>query len=383
LHDLLLDEIADIRGILRRVAIGVSHVGLFFGGLAEAVRRAAEDNLKELEDIEQHEVAALKSTSREDPLYRKLYTQTAQRIHLVRSRAVMLNELTELMFLSASRASQDSSVATALRALKTFIDDAVDVLKDLSGVYVHVLMEYAYTSLDILMDGYGVYVVNIPSYDLFNPWKWILLLHELGHAAFEARKDEYTRMFRSHILPLLRSLAPRGVEGRYDVLFEKYWLEELVADLYGVSIGGPAFTSAFIVEAFGWNPSVYTTHPPLDSRMGVQLRYLKEASEHSIGEHVRILERKWFQHRRSLDVEEPGYPFSKEVLGEVVKIFREVTGPPPFLSYADEVLSAVEALNSGRTPEGRPLALVAALALSDRGRAEALQRGVIEALSKL
>jgi len=40
-------------------------------------------------------------------------------------------------------------------------------------------------------------------------------------------------------------------------------------------------------------------------------------------------------------------------------------------------------LNSGRIPEGRPLVLLIALALPDKGRDEALQRSIIEALSKL
>jgi len=40
-------------------------------------------------------------------------------------------------------------------------------------------------------------------------------------------------------------------------------------------------------------------------------------------------------------------------------------------------------LNSGKIPEGRPLVLVIASALSDKGREEALQRSIIEALSKL
>jgi len=234
------------------------------------------------------------------------------------------------------------------------------------------------------MSGYGVYVVCAPSYDLFKPWKWVLLLHELGHAVFELRRSEYIKLFRSRISPLLRELAPRGIgaERGYEKLFEENWLKEFVADLYGVYVGGPAFTSAFMVEVFYGDPSVYReTHPPLDSRISVQLKYLKEVLKEDI--RTGSVEEKWFRHRRSMDVEEPGYQFSKEVLGEVVEVFREAAGPPPFLSYADEVLSAVEALNSGRIPEGRPLVLVIASALSDKGREEALQRSIIEALSKL
>lgn len=268
--------------------------------------------------------------------------------------------------------------------MKVFVNDAVSVMKDLSSISVHVLAEYAYISLSALMSEYGVYVIYIPSYDLFKPWKWILLLHELGHAAFELRRNEYIKLFRSRVLPLLRDLVPEGVEVRYNYekRFEESWLKEFVADLYGVSIGGPAFTSAFMVEVFHGDPSMYKeTHPPLDSRMSVQLKYLKDALKANI--YMRIVEEKWIHHRRSIDAEEPGYPFSKEILEGVIKIFKEVTGSPPFLNYANEASRTIEMLSSGRIPEGRPLALLTALALSDSGREEALQRSIIEVLSKL
>jgi len=384
LTDILLEEIADIRSIMRGVAEKASQVAQLFGELAAVVKRATEDGLNELKHIEQRGVAALRTIPYGDPLHRKLYTQIVRSISSIRSRAVVLNRLADSMTLSASLASQNSAIATALRALRAFVDDVASVLKDLSGISVHVLVEYAYISLSILMSGYGAYVVCAPSYDLFKPWKWVLLLHELGHAVFELRRGEYIKLFRSRISPLLRELAPRGIEAEhgYEKLFEENWLKEFVADLYGVHVGGSSFTSAFMVEVFYGDPSMYReTHPSLDSRMNVQLKYLKEILKTDT--HTGSIEEKWLRHRRSIDIEEPRYPFSKEILGEVVEVFREVAGPPPFLNYADEMLRAVEALNSGRIPEGRPLVLVIASALSDKGREEASQRSIIEVLSKL
>jgi len=85
-------------------------------------------------------------------------------------------------------------------------------------------------------------------------------------------------------------------------LFEENWLKEFVADLYGVHVGGSAFISAFMVEAFYGDPSVYReTHPLLDSRTSVQLKYLKEVLKADT--HTGSVEEKRLPHCRSIDVE--------------------------------------------------------------------------------
>jgi len=80
LANILLEEIADVRTVLRGVIKKALHVDHLFGELTKAIRRATEDNLNELEYIEQHGIAALRTIPHGDPLYRKLYTQIVRNI---------------------------------------------------------------------------------------------------------------------------------------------------------------------------------------------------------------------------------------------------------------------------------------------------------------
>jgi len=133
----------------------------------------------------------------------------------------------------------------------------------------YVLVEYGYSAINILKE-HNVTVLCIPSYDLFKPWKWVLLFHELGHTLFDIEREAFIKEFRRRIMPLLKQLAPTSFNREHAVLriWEQYWLGEFVSDLYGVSLGGPAYTYAFMIEVFNSNPSGYReTHPSLDSRV--------------------------------------------------------------------------------------------------------------------
>jgi len=158
-------------------------------------------------------------------------------------------------------------------ALKKFINDARIYFNEISDLRLYTLIEYRYFAIAILLR-HGVMVFCIPSYDLLKPWKWALLLHELGHAVFIIRKDDFTEKFREKILLVLRELAPTSLKeeeiARYLGTWEQSWLKEFISDLYGVAIGGPAYTYAFMVEVFESNPARYAfTHPSLDSRMAM------------------------------------------------------------------------------------------------------------------
>ena len=43
-----------------------------------------------------------------------------------------------------------------------------------------------------------IMVFCIPSYDLLKPWKWMLLLHELGHV-IHYKKDDFIEKFREKV----------------------------------------------------------------------------------------------------------------------------------------------------------------------------------------
>ena len=195
----------------------------------------------------------------------------------------------------------------SLEALRRLIESAREHLGEPLSLSFYVLVEYGYAVINILKD-YGVMIFSTPSRDLFRPWKWTLLLHEIGHVLFNARKHFFVTEFRRRIMPLLRQLAPTGmgeelVRGILS-LWEQYWLGEFVADLYGVAMGGPAYTHAFMIEVFNSDPSEYiATHPSLDSRMYLQLRYLEGIAE--IQGLVGSVRELWLSHRKSIVADFP------------------------------------------------------------------------------
>jgi len=144
-----------------------------------------------------------------------------------------------------------------LIALNKFVNSVKSVLREDLDANLYVLVEYGYSIVDI-SSRHGVLVLCIPSYDLFRPWKWVLLLHELGHAMFNSRRRVFIEEFRRRILPMLIKLAPRGIEEYVRMSlnsWERYWLKEFVSDLYGIAMGGPAYTYAFMIEVFNSAPS--------------------------------------------------------------------------------------------------------------------------------
>ena len=112
-------------------------------------------------------------------------------------------------------------------------------LKDARKLKFYTFIEYEYSTITIL-DDYNIIAFCTPSYDILKPWKWTLLLHEIGHTMFNAKIDTYVMKFREKILPILRDLAPSSVRTQvaaYLKLWEQKWLKEFVSDLYGVTVG--------------------------------------------------------------------------------------------------------------------------------------------------
>ena len=138
---------------------------------------------------------------------------------------------------------------------------------------------------------------------------------------------------------MLRELAPISIRREVTALlsiWEQNWLKELISDLYAVATGGPAYTYAFMVEVFESNPSQYTlTHPSLDSRIYVQLNYLKriEGMKELIGD-VKEL---WLSHRGNILARGLSYPFPQAILEKLVNIFINVIKKPVFPNLLDKV----------------------------------------------
>ncbi|RLF23168.1 MAG: hypothetical protein DRN15_06855, partial [Thermoprotei archaeon] len=315
-----------------------------------------------------------------EKIFKRFYTESLRDLYAIKHRAIILNQLVDIVTLYTHLRGNDK-YRDSMIALEKFINDARAYFNELSNLKLYTLIEYAYSAIAILLK-YGIMVFCVPSYDVLRPWKWTLLLHELGHAAFIVRKDDFIKKFRDKILPILRELAPTSLKeegvARYLRTWEQNWLKELISDLYGVAIGGPAYTYTFMIEVFEDNPARYAfTHPSLDSRIYVQLKCLEKME---LGKLVSGVKELWFTHRSNVLVRELGYPFPQKVLEELVSVFLDMVGRLVFPDISDKVVELRLQLNQGRVPAGTPLFLILALALSDNRRNRAIQGKVLEAI---
>ena len=384
MSSLLFKEIHEVESIYRNTSKQLANIrGVSeLKELVDAIEAKVNADINELEWFKRDVVKGLEIVSQKDKkLYKIFYTQALHTLYMAKNRAMLLSRLASIANLYVYLTSNDEC-RVSLVALKKVVDSSKKCLEDTSGLSLYVLVEYGYSMINILRE-FNIIVLCIPSYDLFKPWKWTLLFHELGHVLFDIKRDIFIREFRKRIMPLLKQLAPTGVREEHvnAILsaWERYWLKEFVADLYGVAIGGPAYTYAFMIEAFNSNPSEYIgTHPSLDSRMYLQLKYLENvAGTKKLVNDVREL---WFSHRENVVAEGLGYPFTNSVLNELNRIFIDVTKKPIFLDYIDEVIKLQERIDKGDVVAAAPLYLILALTLSKRGKEDEVQRKVIETI---
>ena len=383
---LLLEEVQEVKSIYHAINKQLLHLygNPYLRGLIEAIKAEVRESLNELEWIKHDVVRILQiALQRDRKIFKKLYTSTVQNLYAIKSKAIVLSQLTDIAILYDCLI-RNESYRTPLTALEKFIDNIKSHLKEdysIGELSLYVLAEYSYSAINILRNRNTI-VFCVPVYDLFKPWKWVLLLHEIGHILFDIKSEIFVNEFRKRILPLLKQLAPTGYRHLVQVLrlWEQKWLKELIADLYGVALGGPSYTYAFLIEVFSSNPaSPAVTHPSLDSRIHIQLKYLENIVE--VREWLKRIEELWLSYRENILVEKLSYPFTADVLDELNTIFTGITKNPLFLPYISKVLEIQEKISKGYNVVADPLYLILALTLSDRRADTTTQKRIIRAIA--
>ena len=376
----LVEEISEIESIYRSIESRLATLSIpsELVGMINAIRAEINEGVEELEWIRRS--LDLIRLMMKEYIFKRFYTESIRNLYAIKHRTLILNQLVDIITLYTHLGSNDE-YRDSMIALEKFINDARTYFNELSNLKLYTLIEYAYSAIAILLK-YRVMVFCVPSYDVLRPWKWALLLHELGHTAFITRRDGFIKKFRDKILPILRELAPTSLKeediARYLRTWEQNWLKELISDLYGVAIGGPAYTYTFIIEVFEDNPARYAfTHPSLDSRIYIQLKCLEKMELEKLVSDVKEL---WLTHRSNVLVRELGYPFPQRALEELVSVFIDMVGRPVFPNISNKVVKLQLQLNQGRVPAGTPLSLILALALSDNRRNRTIQEKVLEAI---
>jgi len=347
--------------------------------MAQAIRNEINARIEDLEWIKLN--LALMQPKRGMKLYKKFYTTTLRDLYTIKYRAVILNRLVSIITYN-THIKHNKKYIEATTALEKFVNNVKVHLKDVRKLKFYTFIEYEYSTITIL-DDYNVIAFCTPSYDILKPWKWTLLLHEIGHAMFNAKIDVFIMKFREKILPILRDLAPSSIRTQvaaYLKLWEQEWLKEFISDLYGVTVGGPAYTYAFMIEVFESDPAEYaSSHPSLDSRIYLQSRYLDEIKE--IKEMVSEVEDIWYTHRDNIVAEELSYPFPQSALDELVYVFMDLMKKPVYPDLSDRVNELRQQINRGIIVEASPLPLILALTLSSNRRKKAVQQRIIKIIA--
>ena len=114
-------------------------------------------------------------------------------------------------------------------------------------------------------------------------------------------------------------------------LWSEFWLEELVSDIIGVSLGGPAYLKMLILETCDYNPVAThdIAHPPLDARAFTQIRYLEHVGAPS--ELVSRMKEEWKAFRNGISEESPlQEAFNEDLLNAIAQKLTEFI-PHPFI----------------------------------------------------
>jgi hypothetical protein len=132
-------------------------------------------------------------------------------------------------------------------------------------------------TLDRIRWPFLVFLIPRPPRDW--PLHHVLVLHEVGHAVFRAKK----------LLPYLKLKAPSWIKNSKQDQVDKFfahqqeqiflglagrWAEELFGDAFGLLSGGPAFLQAFchVVAAIGGHTQATHSHPPTALRIALMAK---------------------------------------------------------------------------------------------------------------
>ena len=381
MQNFLYEELSEVESIYRSIKTQLADICKLseLKEVVQAIRNEINAGIEDLEWIKLNlELMQSKSGMK---LYKEFYTTTLRGLYTVKYRAVILDRLVSIIIYN-TYIKHNKKYGEATTALEKFVNNVKVHLKDARKLKFYTFIEYEYSTITIL-DDYNIIAFCTPSYDILKPWKWTLLLHEIGHTMFNAKIDTYVMKFREKILPILRDLAPSSVRTQvaaYLKLWEQKWLKEFVSDLYGVTVGGPAYIYAFMIEVFESDPAQYApTHPSLDSRIYLQFRYLDEINE--IKELVDKVEDLWYTHRDNIITEELGYPFPQSALDKLVYVFMDLIRRPVYLDLSGRVVELQQQIDKGIIVEALPLPLILALTLSRNRRKKAIQQKVIKIIA--
>jgi len=265
--------------------------------------------------------------------YKELYTRILYQLQGYKRDTYLISEIYEIL-LFHTRMCESKDLSDYIALAGKYVDKIAEEIEVPANYLFFTTLRDCYSSLSIHVT--KTHITMLPLSDLYNPAKWILLSHEFGHLYFQTHKNDIL----VETLPLIEEkLRETLVEKSSRLekikenkeLWSEFWLEELVSDIIGVSLGGPAYLKMLILETCDYNPVAMhdIAHPPLDARAFTQIRYLEHVGAPS--ELVSRIKEEWKAFRNGISEESPlQEAFNEDLLNAIAQKLTEFI-PHPFI----------------------------------------------------
>jgi len=367
MNDPLLDGILSLKFEVLELRSHVNKMESLYGKstLTEVFTSKINDTLEDIEYLER----VYQVTTRSSISTQSQYKTLEETLTIIKYRRHILAIFLEALNQHLTVVNQVGEKET-IKIIDNIVNELTSLVSShLSNQYkVRLLYSSEYKMTYLLADK-GIFLVAMPIYDFKLPWYWTLITHEMGHAFYFLKGKEIAKRIRPFLVKYLAEKAPesvkrQGIVSYYIEAWMDSWLSEFISDLFGCSLMGASFTVPFISYLQRSNVlSVEDTHPPLEARVVVQLRYMEEVSRDMYD----ICKEYW---DALSNVKESGgelrYPFDYEILECVVKVFRELIPHPPIAKISDKILEVKNVLDSGIVKCNDPLVTICGLAISER-----------------
>lgn len=318
------------------------------------IRKNCKDNLPKLK----HRAAQ----------YKKLYTRLTFNLQRYREEVYLLSAVYELFLCYKNLCENNINNRYAIEIVSKYVIEMSKEVNIPENIAIFSTVQNEYSSLSIEM-GESVCFIMLPTVDLHKPWKWVLLTHELGHLFYEIQKYEILPEVMPKIEDALQNSLPSEVNKeekvrRYKDFWSELWLKEIVADVIGTSLCGPAYPRALITQLSDPAPTSYASdHPPLEARIMSGIEYLKRVG--APNKMVEAMERIWRKFRENIQDSQvlPGF-FSREILMSIAQQIADLLPEPFIVSNWEDMLRIAKEIPEIEKKDVK--LLIPAITLSDR-----------------
>jgi len=362
----IIDDIQDNLNVLKKLLSDVKSNNPAFSVVDKFVHKI-DSRLTGLNEIRRTCKDNLPKLKHRSEQYKYLYTRLTFNIQRYREEVYLLSTVYELFLYYKNQCENNVENRYAMEIVNKYIVELAKEINIPEDIAIFSTVQNEYASLPIEMEE-SICFVMLPAVDLHKPWKWVLLTHELGHLFYEIQKYVILPEVMPKIKETLRDSLPNEANKeekvrRYKGLWSELWLKEIVADIIGVSLCGPAYPRVLITQLSDPAPtSSVSNHPPLEARIMSGIEYLKRVEAPS--KTVETMEGIWRKFRENIQDSQvlPGF-FSREILMSIAQQIADLLPTPFIVSNWEDVLRIAKELPQIEKKDVK--LLIPAIALSD------------------